>query len=168
MAPADPDRVTPTLSDKTRVFAPLPWARHPGGECRVLSSDQQVALEHGERFVYPDATVVCSRVQLVDGGDALLNPSAVIEVLSPSTERYDRGKKWAAYQRLESLRDYVIVSQREPRIEHFRRKPDGEWSYVAAGPGERVTLAIGVSLEVDAVYEGVFELRGDEDDARPA
>lgn len=134
-----------------------------GGECRVLSSDQQVALPQGERYVYPDATVVCGRMHLAEGSDALLNPSAVVEVLSSSTERYDRGEKWAAYQKLESLRDYVIVSQREPRIEHFRREPSGAWSYAVAERGQRVTLGIGASLEVDAIYEGVFELRGDED-----
>jgi Uma2 family endonuclease len=132
------------------------------GGCRVLSSDQRVGVAAGERYVYPDVSVVCGPVVLEAGtSDVLANPTVLVEVLSASTEQYDRGLKWEGYQRLASLTDYVLVSQGEPRIEHFRRAADGTWVYRAAEAGEQVALANGVTLDVDAVFRGVLELPGD-------
>src|SRR5262249_24087288 len=72
--------------------------------------------------------VVCDPPKYVDGhGDTLLNPALIVEVLSPSTEAYDCGFKSAQYRTLESLQEYVLVSQAEPRVEAFRRHPDGKW-----------------------------------------
>ena len=85
----------------------------------------------------------------------------VIEVLSESTEQYDRGLKWDGYQRIESLTDYVLVSQAEARIEHFRRDRNRTWIYQLAGVGERLTLSSGVELDVDAIFAGVMQLPGD-------
>jgi Uma2 family endonuclease len=113
-------------------------------------------------FVYPDATVICDGVELYEKSDAALNPSAVVEVLSKSTERHDRGDKWRDYQTIPSLTDFVLVSQRSPRIEHFRKDAEGVWTYRVAGPGGRVVLASGATLLVDAMYEGAFELPGDD------
>jgi len=129
-----------------------------GGDCRVLSSDQRIAASPGERYVYADAVVVCGAVELeAAGGDVLANPSVVVEVLSPSTERFDRGGKWEAYQRRSSLTDYLLVSQHDTRVEHFQRA-DGAWRYRVYGPGDVVGLSDGATLEVDAVYEGAFDL----------
>ena len=94
-------------------------------------------------------------------GDVLLNPTVIVEVLSASTEQYDLGLKWEGYQRIASLADYVLVSQVEPRIEHFRRAPDRSWTYRAAGPGEGAALSIGVTLIVDHIFSGVLDLPGD-------
>lgn len=128
--------------------------------CVVLTSDQRVTMaEHG-RYVYPDVSIVCGAIE-IESGDVLCNPSALVEVLSQSTEPYDRGLKWEGYQRIASLSDYVIVSQTEPRIEHYRRGGDGSWVYRAAGAGGRVTLSSGIVLVVDQVFAGVFELPGD-------
>lgn len=133
-----------------------------GAGCLVLTSDQRVGLLAGERYVYPDLTVVCGAVSLEEGtSDVLSNPTIVVEVLSGSTEQYDRGTKWDGYQRLPSLTDYVLVSQSEARIEHFRRGERGQWVYRAAGPGEFVELSHGVSLAVDRVFAGTLELPGD-------
>ncbi|MEC7522381.1 MAG: Uma2 family endonuclease [Myxococcota bacterium] len=93
------------------------------------------------------------------------NPSVVVEVLSPSTERYDRGEKWRAYQRLGSLRDYLLVSQAEARVEHYQRT-DGGWRYRALGEGERVELT-GGSFLVDDLYRGAFDYPGDEPPETP-
>jgi Uma2 family endonuclease len=132
------------------------------GGCTVLSSDQRVGFAAGERYVYPDISVVCGPIVLEDGtSDVLSNPTILVEVLSASTEQYDRGLKWEGYQRLASLTDYVLVSQTEARIEHFRRGPDGTWVYRSAQAGERLELAHGVLLEVDAIFTGVLELPGD-------
>jgi Uma2 family endonuclease len=82
-------------------------------------------------------------------------------VLSESTEQYDRGLKWDRYQRIESLTDYVLVSQAEARIEHFRRDRNRTWVYQLSGAGERLTLSSGVELDVDAIFAGVMQLPGD-------
>jgi Uma2 family endonuclease len=93
--------------------------------------------------------------------DVITNPSILVEVLSSSTEEYDRGFKWAGYQLIDSLTDYLLVAQAEARIEHYRRNADGSWTYRAAGPGQHVVLTGGGELTVDAIYAGIFELPGD-------
>lgn len=128
--------------------------------CVVLTSDQRVTMASRGRYVYPDMTVVCGGVE-TEANDVLVNPTIVVEVLSVSTEPYDRGLKWEGYQRISSLEDYVLVSQTEPRIEHYRRSADGSWNYRAVGSGERVTLSAGIALAVDDLFVGVFALPGD-------
>jgi Uma2 family endonuclease len=131
-----------------------------GRGCVVLTSDQRVGVGAGERYVYPDVSVVCGALD-IEKDDVLANPTMLVEVLSTTTEPYDRGLKWEGYQRLGSLQDYVLVSQSEPRIEHFRRAPDGSWIYRAAGPGEQLKLSTGAVLVVDDVFAGAFEVPGD-------
>ena len=139
---------------------------HRGGPCGVLSSDQQISTTSRKRYVYADAVVVCGPFEHETGAsDVLTNPSVVVEVLSSSTESfnteaYDRGEKWQAYQRLGSLRDYLLVSQREARVEHYQRT-EGGWRYAALGEGERIELAGGASFAVDDLYRGAFDYPGD-------
>ena len=136
--------------------------RGTGG--RVLSGDQRIAARPGEHYVYPDASVVHGHLELeLEPGtdDVLLNPSVIVEVLSPSTERYDRGLKWESYRALPSVTDYLLVSQKAARIEHYRREAGSDWHYRVAEAGERVVLSSGAAIEVTAVYEGVFELDTD-------
>lgn len=94
--------------------------------CRVLSSDARVRSKKTRLATYPDVTVVCQSIE-VDDDDAhgVLNPTLIVEVLSESTEGYDRGAKAAHYRRIPSLREYVLVSQREPLIEVYRRNERG-------------------------------------------
>jgi Uma2 family endonuclease len=134
-------------------------ALRPRG-CVTFTSDQRVTMADGGRYVYPDVSVVCGPLE-VASHDVLQNPTILIEVLSASTEQYDRGLKWEGYQRLASLTDYVLVSQTEPRIEHFQRATDGSWTYRAAGRGGRVTLSSGAALVVDEIFAGVLDLPGD-------
>jgi Uma2 family endonuclease len=127
--------------------------------CRVLTSDTRIAIGSGERYVYADAVVVCGEVRTEPGtSDLLSNPSVIVEVLSESTEKYDRGDKWETYRRVPSLTDYLLVSQLAPHIEHFQREADGSWRYRVLGAGDSVTLATGATLSVDSVYDGAFEL----------
>ena len=126
--------------------------------CNVLSSDQRVRARD-LRYVYPDLTVVCGALSL-EHDDVLTNPTMLVEVLSSSTEQYDRGLKWDGYQRLASLTDYLLVSQERARIEHFGRI-DGRWIYASANAGDPVTLTNSAVLEVDAIFAGVFSLPGD-------
>jgi Uma2 family endonuclease len=132
------------------------------GRCAVLTSDQRVVAAQRQRYVYPDVSVVCGPLVTEPGtNDVLVNPTILVEVLSESTEQHDRGLKWEGYQRLESLTDYVLVSQSEPRIEHFRRDRTRTWVYQSVGIGERLVLSNDAVLDVDAIFAGALELPGD-------
>jgi len=132
------------------------------GRCVVLTSDQRVVAVDRDRYVYPDISVVCGPVLLEPGtSDVLANPTMLIEVLSSSTEQTDRGLKWDGYQRIASLTDYILVSQAEPRIEHFRRDRTKTWLYQRAAAGERLVLTSEAVLDVDTMFAGAFDLPGD-------
>lgn len=132
-------------------------------DCRVLTSDQRLPLASQNRYVYPDAIVVCGPLELQQGTrDVATNPRLLVEVLSANTEANDRGSKWDGYRRLESLEDYLLVSQRSACVEHYHRLEDGSWRYTVAGPGQAVTVAGGAILEVDSLYDRVFDLPGDD------
>jgi len=125
--------------------------------CTVVASDQRVRADH-RRYVYPDLAVVCG-APAIEHDDVLTNPTILVEVLSPTTEQYDRGLKWNSYQALPSLTDYILVSQDRAYIEHFARI-DNRWIYASANAGDRVKLTNGITLDVDAIFAGVFDLPG--------
>jgi Uma2 family endonuclease len=130
-----------------------------GERCHVFSSDQRIRSRE-RRYVYPDVSVVCG-APIIEQEDVLVNPTIVVEVLSSTTEQYDRGLKWDGYQALPSVTDYVLVSQDRAHIEHFARTPEGRWIYTSANAGERIRLTDGTVLELDAIFAGVLELPGD-------
>jgi Uma2 family endonuclease len=114
-----------------------------GRPCRVFSSDLRVKVSETGLYTYPNVVVVCGEMSLEEPRrDTLLNPTLLVEVLSPSTEAYDRGDKFAHFRRLESLQEYVLVAQDRPRIERFARQGDSqEWVLTEASDMERhVTL----------------------------
>lgn len=124
-----------------------------GGPYRVSSPDQRIAIGPEGTYLYPDAVVVCGNPEF--GKHATLrNPALVVEVLSESTESFDRGEKFDAYAKLPSLMHVVFVSARQRRVEHFERQPDGvTWRMRAAGGTETLTIASpAVSLPLDEVY----------------
>lgn len=127
-----------------------------GSGCEVFDSDLRVRVD--ERFyTYPDLVVVCGAVQLApDGFDNVTNPTALFEVLSPSTEAYDRGLKWTRYRQMPSLQHFVLVDQHRPIIEVYARSGD-VWTYTTAeGRDAAVHLAaIGVTLALGDVYARV-------------
>lgn len=99
-----------------------------GKNCKVSTSDLRIRVSLLGPFVYPDAAIYCGDPDLADNyRDTLLNPAAIFEVLSKSSEAYDRGEKFAFYRRIESLRDYVLISQHEARVEVFSRAGGGKW-----------------------------------------
>ncbi len=131
-----------------------------GQRCRVNTSDMRIRIPANGRYVYPDASVVCARPEYTDEKrDTLVNPRVVIEVLSESSEAYDRGDKFAQYQTIPSLAQYVIAAQSKPRIEVFtRQENDGGWLLRTYGPGDRVMLSsAGCAIDLDRVYTDVFE-----------
>jgi len=122
--------------------------------CELHTSDMRVKIAARGRYVYPDASVVCGEPVFEDAEvDTLQNPRLIVEVLSDSTEAYDRGDKFEQYRSIPSVTDYLVISQKAVRVEHFQRQPDGRWLLTLAGPGERLVLdAIGVTIEVDRLY----------------
>jgi len=129
------------------------------GQCTAYSSDVMLYVRETNLATYPDGSVVCGPTdaqQVIRNGkvigEAITNPTIVLEVLSDSTESYDRGEKFAHYIRLPSLTEYVLVSQDTRRIEVFRRpKGRGHWQRESVGAGESVTLH-GATLSVDELY----------------
>ena len=129
--------------------------------CEAYIGDMRVHIPSAGLYTYPDITVVCGEPRFEDGEmDTLLNPTLLIEVLSPSTEGYDRGKKFAHYRTLESLREYVLVAQEEARVELFTRQEDGHWLLSEASRLEETLLlaSIGCGLRLADVYDRVSDL----------
>jgi Uma2 family endonuclease len=135
------------------------------GPCEVIPGDMRLKVEATGLYTYPDISVVCGDTQLVEGEfDTLLNPVLIVEVLSPSTESYDRGKKFHHYQQLESLQEYVLIAQDSPRIERFLRQDDGTWilTNVTGMDGSLQLASIQAVLKLADVYERVtFEADND-------
>ena len=125
-----------------------------GRKCKAHGADMRIHIPSTRRYTYADALVVCGEPILTDDvRDALENPVVIVEVLSDSTEKYDRGDKFAHYRSIPSFRDYVLVSQKKVCVEHFRRQADGLWLLRIAGAGERVLLeSAGCELVVDDAY----------------
>ena len=121
-------------------------------------------------YSYPDIIVVCGELKFLDEHrDVLLNPVVIVEVLSPGTEAFDRGEKWARYQSwLPELSEYLLVSQTKPRVERYHRQANGEWSYTRT---EGIEAALSLSsvdctLRLADVYDRVcFPEQDDLDDA---
>jgi Uma2 family endonuclease len=135
-----------------------------GGPCRVLSSDMRVLVSATGLYTYADVVVLCGEPALVDKySDLLTNPIVLIEVLSPSTEAYDRGRKFQQYITLESLQEYLLVSQDRPNVEQFVRHEDRDhWVFTAVTDlAASIALpSIGCELALAEVYDHVrFETR---------
>ncbi|HEY0320270.1 MAG TPA: Uma2 family endonuclease [Pyrinomonadaceae bacterium] len=123
--------------------------------CNVYSNDMRVKVQSTGLFTYPDVVVTWGEEKFADGAhDTLLNPLVIIEVLSDSTEAYDRGKKFENYQSIESLKEYLLVSQNSQRIEQYIRQMGKSWMYSEAHEsGETITLqSIECELKLEEVY----------------
>src|SRR4029079_16946947 len=132
----------------------IPQTEH----CRVYSSDTLLYIEKAEHSTYADASIVCGAI-ITRGakdrngrslGEAITNPSVVVEVLSKSTEQRDRNERFALFQRLDSLEEYVLVSQDERCIE-VRKRQGRNWICDIKRSGETITIAHGAAISVDAI-----------------
>jgi Uma2 family endonuclease len=126
-----------------------------GGRCQVLNSDAKVQIKESKDYVYPDVSVTC------DAGDFsatqfIANPCLVVEVLSPGTEAYDRGDKFALYRSLTSLQEYMLVSSKKMSIDLYQRTAINKWELTSYGAGETIELqSIDLTLLIDRVFEDV-------------
>ena len=133
-------------------------ARLKGRRCEPFATDLRVKVEANGIYTYPDLVVVCGEQLFEDDLlDTLLNPTLIVEVLSETTERYDRVKKFDLYRALPSLLEYILVSQAEPRVEQFLRQPDGGWNLrITTDPTAFVNLtSIGCEIPFAEIYERV-------------
>lgn len=128
--------------------------------CRLYDSNLRIRIPRTTLYTYPDASVICGPLQF-DPLDAqrhtVLNPTLILELLSPSTEAWDCGGKFASYVQIESLREYLLISSTAARAETFLRHTDGTWIYSAStGPESRILLqSLGLELPLAELYAGV-------------
>jgi Uma2 family endonuclease len=126
-----------------------------GSGCLVYGSDTKVNIESLNTYYYPDVVVSCD-VRDRNFNNFICYPCLIVEVLSPSTEGFDRGDKFADYRHLPSLQEYILVSQNQIRIDYYRRNQDNNWLLSSYKKGEELELiSIGLKLSVNQVYEDV-------------
>ena len=134
-------------------------SRFRGRPCNVFTSDMRVRAAD-DMYIYPDVTALCGEPKFATIGKqppSLLNPRVIFEVLSPSTEAFDRGIKFARYRRLETLTDYVLISTHQMRVEHHRLRDDGVWDYEDLGDPDELLRPTSVECELPLaeIYERV-------------
>ena len=138
------------ISEASRLFR--------RGPCQVYTSDLRVGIMPLDVETYPDVTIVCGEPHINPfDKNSIINPSVIFEVLSPSTERYDRGEKWARYRRLDSLQEYLLVSQDTPQVEQYVRQNDGTWTFTFAEGLDlaSVVTVLGVTLPLTEIYDRI-------------
>lgn len=130
-----------------------------GRSCRAYPSDMRVKVIQTGLYTYPDFTIVCGQSQFIDPEkrDTLLNPTVIVEILSPSTERYDRGLKFQHYRTIESLCEYILIAQDRCHIERFTRQENNEWvlSEAIGIEGSIPIASIQALMRLEDVYEQV-------------
>lgn len=130
-----------------------------GGKCRAFTGDMPIWTPTLPPYRYPDASVVCDEPEYKNkkGHDALVNPVVIVEVLSPSTAALDEGPKFVAYQAVPTLRDYLLISQDEPRVAHYTRLGGDSWQRrdVTGLDASLELESIGCALRLRDIYDGV-------------
>ena len=129
-------------------------------DCRVTANDLRVAFPSLDKYAYPDVVAFCGEPELEEEHlDMLYNPTLIVEVLSPTTEDYDHGKKFSRYRRIDTLQEYLLVAQDAPHVEHYVRQDDGSWRLTDTdGLDATITLpSIEAELPLDEVYLDVLE-----------
>ena len=126
-----------------------------GKDCDVFNGDLKVHIQAADAFVYPDVSIVCGEVNFHENNQhTILNPTVIFEVLSESTERFDRGSKFRKYQTIPSLKEYVLVDQWELQIDIFRPSSDGKWEWEGFSGLESFAHleSLGIKLLLKNVY----------------
>ena len=129
-----------------------------GRPCEVYPSDLRVLIEATGLYTYPDVTVTCDQPKFEDAHhDSLTNPRLIVEVLSDSTEAYDRGKKWAHYRQIRSLREYVLISTNRFSVESYVRGDDGQWTFreMADPHGDATFESMGIAIPMAEIYRHI-------------
>jgi Uma2 family endonuclease len=130
-----------------------------GRDCQILPADMRLKVPAVFPYRYPDLVVVCGEpiIEELQGLELLVNPLVIIEVLSPTTEAYDHGRKFSAYQSIESFREYLLVAQDRPHVVQYVRQPNDKWlrSEVGGLAGELKLETINCTLSLSDIYRRV-------------
>jgi Uma2 family endonuclease len=131
-----------------------------GSDCRVYTNSLRLRVSPSGLCTYPDIVVICGKPEIYDKDrhkGTVINPKVIVEILSPSTQSYDRGDKFANYRSLPSFCEYLLVSQDRIHAEHHIKQPDGGWLFHEfSGPDAVITLeSIGVRFNLSEAYDGV-------------
>lgn len=128
-------------------------------KCRVFTDNMQIKVPAAPPYRYADGSVVCGKVEIerFNGADLLLNPVLIIEVLSPSTEAYDRGDKFTYYKSIPSFREYLLIAQHRPHVTHYVKSEAGKWDYEEANDLDSHTYlpTIDCTLSLADIYRDV-------------
>ncbi len=140
-----------------RNLTGLFWEKFRNRPCNVYASDLRVRVDATSLYTYPDLVIVCGKEEYLDNSlDTLTNPTIIFEVLSDSTEKYDRGQKFSFYREISSLQEYILVSSREKKLEKFKRVDSGNWLFSESKEGELFQIeSIEAILNLEDVYEKV-------------
>ena len=145
------------------IFASLHAQTRKTRRCRPYMTDMRLQVADTGLYTYPDLFVTCGEERIEDGEQTLLDATLLVEILSPSTEAYDRGEKWSRYRRLDSLRDYLLVSQDRIRVERYERVEStddngGRWIFTetAALEAELELRSIDCRLSLADIYDDVL------------
>ena len=130
-----------------------------GSTCSVFGSNMQIKVPSAPPYRYADGSVVWGKVEgeRFNGNDLLLNPVLIYEILSPSTEAYDRGDKFTHYKSIPSLREYLLIAQHRPHVTQYVRQDDGSWSYseINGLEGSVHVPPLGITLKLSEIYQNV-------------
>jgi Uma2 family endonuclease len=129
--------------------------------CRVFSPDLRIKVAPSGLYTYPDCSVICGELQYFgDQKDVITNPLLIVEVLSPSTEAYDRGKKFESYRTIESFREYLLIHQDRRHVEHYSKQDDGSWVLREhSGVEGSVSISrLGVRISLGELYAPALDL----------
>ena len=134
-------------------------SRSANGKCSVLPADMRLKVPKAPPYRYADVVMVCASpvIEKIQGLDVLVNPALIVEILSESTEAYDRGNKFLAYQSIESFEEYLLIAQDKAYVTHYLRQPDGQWlrSDIEGVEHEVKLLTIGLSITLKEIYANV-------------
>ena len=125
----------------------------------ILPSDIRISVPAFESYMYPDATIVCGKPEMEDEQfDTLKNPTVIFEVLSPSTEDYDRGKKFFFYRQIPSLKEFIVIDSTKYFIEISRKQEEGSWKFeeVTDLNSEMYIATVDCRLSLQEIYKSVF------------
>ena len=145
--------------------------RQVSPECRVFNADLRIKVVSAGLYTYADCSVVCGELQFSgDQQDGVVNPLLIVEVLSPSTEGYDRGRKFELYRTIDSFREYLIVHQDQRHVEHYSKQEDGSWLLRehSGMEGSVVLVRLGVSISLTDLYASALNLGRKFPDQLPA
>lgn len=130
-----------------------------GSSCRPFTNDMRVKIKEIDKYTYPDIAVVCGEIELesINGVETLLNPIVIIEILSSATELYDRGKKFRHYRQIDSLQEYILVSQYNCLVERFVRGDNGIWQILT--PYTHMSQSVNIeTIDCELKLSDVYEL----------